>query len=385
MLAKNDTRVLSLDFLRGVAILLVICNHCDTGQIPGFPTFHGFEGFAYWKLHQFGWSGVDLFFVLSGFLIGGLLLSELEKTGSLNIARFLLRRGLKLWPSYFVLLLILGVTSTTDFVNYSSITSFVKSIAIHVLFLQNYFPNSNGPTWSLAVEEHFYTLLPFVLLLLFSSLSPALRTRAMSTVTIAVLGLCLLFRIHRLFNGHVDYDYARTHLRFDSLFFGVYCQFMWRNHPSLIRKIASFRRGLLFAFAVLVAPAMFCARGNSFMFTAGFTMLTFGYSILLVVIVANGLGTYENRRAVKSIAAIGQWSYNIYLWHFFLPVLLRPVYGPLQRGIAEHTGGGTFSALVQVSLFASCGILAGYLGTVLIERPFLNFRDKYLKREYIAV
>src|SRR5580658_8107142 len=98
--ATKTGRVLSLDVLRGVAILLVIGRHHfinprDAGLL--------FVPAAVW--HRYGWTGVDLFFVLSGFLVGGLLLKETLERGELHVPRFLVRREFKIWPSYYVFLI----------------------------------------------------------------------------------------------------------------------------------------------------------------------------------------------------------------------------------------------------------------------------------------
>jgi len=84
-----NSRNRSLDVLRGIAILLVLGRH--------------FNYFPLWR--QAGWIGVDLFIVLSGFLISGLLFQEYKNTGKLDVRRFILRRGLKIWPSYYLLIL----------------------------------------------------------------------------------------------------------------------------------------------------------------------------------------------------------------------------------------------------------------------------------------
>src|SRR5690348_5392426 len=92
-------RSLQLDCLRGVAILLVIFTH-QVMPYQGAGVLRGVAGL----LHRFGWTGVDLFFVLSGFLISGLLFRELQRDGRLRVGRFLIRRGMKIWPAYFVYL-----------------------------------------------------------------------------------------------------------------------------------------------------------------------------------------------------------------------------------------------------------------------------------------
>src|ERR1035437_9382524 len=95
----TKSRMLQLDILRGSAILLVIGHHYDS---PSFPPGH-----LRWLtvgLWRFGWTGVDLFFVLSGFLVGGLLIKELHTRSSLDIKRFLVRRMFRIWPSYYLYL-----------------------------------------------------------------------------------------------------------------------------------------------------------------------------------------------------------------------------------------------------------------------------------------
>lgn len=145
-----QNRAIQLDFIRGIAILLVIGHHAIT--LPSTNVWAC--SFVYFEKHV-GWMGVDIFFVLSGFLVGGLLMQELTKTGSLRVGRFLIRRTMKIWPAYYL------------FIFYQ--------IALHrhprstflwqnLLNVQNYAGTSLRHTWSLAVEEHFYLILPFLLL-----------------------------------------------------------------------------------------------------------------------------------------------------------------------------------------------------------------------------
>ena len=113
----DKPRLKSLDILRGVAILLVFVNHLEPRISPAIAQLHGLAGFVFWHVKGFGWTGVDFFFVISGFLISGLLFDELDKTGRINWGRFWLRRGFKIWPSYFLLLLVLGLTGVTGYID----------------------------------------------------------------------------------------------------------------------------------------------------------------------------------------------------------------------------------------------------------------------------
>src|ERR1700730_9432597 len=96
----ESRRVMQLDFVRGIAILLVMEFHFLTVPIQN-PLARAFEFF----FKRIGWMGVDLFFVLSGFLVGGLLIQELLKARSIRIRRFLFRRMFKIWPAYYFYIL----------------------------------------------------------------------------------------------------------------------------------------------------------------------------------------------------------------------------------------------------------------------------------------
>lgn len=138
---KIVARLPELDFARAIAITLALGWHFYTPsdfvilnliQLPG---------------HLIGWAGVDLFFVLSGFLIGGLIFREIDQTGEFNARRFLIRRAFKIWPVLYLYVVLLVLTG-----RYSPI-EIVPQTLFH---LQNYWVTPASHLWSLAVEEHFY-------------------------------------------------------------------------------------------------------------------------------------------------------------------------------------------------------------------------------------
>jgi peptidoglycan/LPS O-acetylase OafA/YrhL len=166
----------SLDVLRCAAVLLTVGFH--------FP-YYGIWG-------RIGWIGVDLFFVLSGFLISGLLFQEYNETGSINFRRFILRRGLKIWPSFYLFLIFIAALWT---LKPSSLAG--EQILYNVAWLQNYHASNSIfliHTWSLAVEEHFYLLLPALLLLLIKVSRGRDPFRAIPALFILISVLCLASR-----------------------------------------------------------------------------------------------------------------------------------------------------------------------------------------------
>src|SRR5947209_8518112 len=160
-------RLHSLDILRGVAILMVLVVHTPLPySLNGFlSTTH--IGQAIYRGIKLGSFGVDLFFVLSGFLISSLLFSELSRTGRLRVIRFWIRRSFKIWPSYFVAYgSVILIFCSYDFVTRRNPWHRLSSQLPNFFFIQNYFPLDRQwfASWSLAVEEHFYCILPLALL-----------------------------------------------------------------------------------------------------------------------------------------------------------------------------------------------------------------------------
>src|SRR4029077_18685201 len=139
------SRLKELDFLRGIAIILVLLRH-----IPLF-TF----------THNIGWIGVDLFFVLSGFLVSGLLFKEYLKFGDIRPKLFLIRRGFKIYPLYYLFYIPYLVLIVRE-QGWSSVD--VRGFLSDMTFTQNFINGwgwAYGASWSLAVEEHFYFGLSF--------------------------------------------------------------------------------------------------------------------------------------------------------------------------------------------------------------------------------
>ncbi|MEI7953754.1 MAG: acyltransferase [Verrucomicrobiota bacterium] len=354
-----------LDVLRGIAILLVICNHLEPRTIPGFVAPSGTAGFFYWHLKSFGNTGVDLFFVLSGFLISGLLFKELTRSQRIDFPRFWLRRAFKIFPSYLLLLLILWICS---------ITSWSHRPWTHLLFVQNYLDNyTNGPTWSLAVEEHFYLLLPLVLLVLGgATFSRPILFRALLVAFILFItaGRCL----HQA--GVVsNNDFMLSHFRMDSLAMGVLARHLLHTHSWPARAIQARPWTATMCATGLLFPALVVSRIHPFMFCGGYGLLALGYGIL--VILAAQRDPIADRATV-AVAMVGRWSYNIYLWDSFLLVLPIPGYAFCQYALVASLEPGLLRYTLQFLWFVLAALAIGGLLTRWFEQPFLHLRDRVL-------
>ncbi len=274
----RDSRNFTLDMLRGLAISLVLIRH--------FPTKVSADELVTYQLFQLGWAGVDLFFVLSGFLIAGLLFTELGQTGTLRIKRFLLRRGLKIWPSYFAIYLGWMLFRGGAEIARGHPFDFV-GMWPNFVFVQNYvdvavairWPHS----WSLAIEEHFYLCLPFLLLFLARSKRRAQWTPVvLGALILGILGLRLL----NTSQDWADYYYP-THLRADSLLFGVLLAWMVHTHRSWVEGLVARAWPLLVVGGVtaMTLPVLFPleAAGQRFAFTWVFTFLAIGFTGMVAI------------------------------------------------------------------------------------------------------
>ena len=374
-------RNLTLDVLRGAAILLVLFHHevihpAEAGSLA--PLFA--------CLKRIGWAGVDLFFVISGFLIGGLLFKELDETGRVSVRRFLLRRAFKIWPLYSAFLAFGFLKLWRDVGNPGAAA---RAMLPNLVHLQNYLGTPFGPTWSLAVEEHFYLLLPALLVMLWAGQGGPRRPLpwVVPAVAGALLVCCLGLRLATAATG--PYDFGRqmtpTHLRIDALFLGVLLAYLHRFHPRLLAPVAR-SRWTLAAAGVLVAPMFVVENSAPFVHTAGLTMLAVGFACLLIAAVHSDGQPGPFGRALRStiargVAWVGTYSYAIYLFHTdwaCRPVQhwLRPVFDPLPPTVR-------YLAFTVSYLIAAVG--AGVLMTHLVERPALALRDRWVPTTASAV
>ena len=350
-------RIFELDVLRGIAILLVMGVHVPARSIQDNIT----QGYPFWT--RSGWMGVDLFFVLSGFLISNLLFSEYRAGGTIRLPRFFLRRAMKLYPSFY---LMLGVTLAVAAVLGVSFGG--RQVAGELIMNQNYLGSIWDHTWSLAVEEHFYLLLPLVLAWMMRARGPN-PFRRTPYVAIAVAALCLALRVWVTATGNV-YDHRLSHLRFDSLFAGVLLGYLHNFRPEVLRRLmdSSWRFPVTAAGVLCLLPGVILDVNDPFLYTAGLSLLYIGFSVLLLTALYPEPG--RARRApgptTRAVAFLGGYSYTVYLWN--VPVSF------FYTAMAGHFPSA--SPYVFHPLYFATSIVLGVVASKLIERPVLQMRDR---------
>src|SRR5687767_15135080 len=217
----REGRRLDLDVVRGLAIVLALGWHFS-GEQSGNALLDALT----WPGRSFGWAGVDLFFVLSGFLLGRLVLNEQARTGRFDGRRFTARRLLKLWPVLYVFLAVQALAGPEPW------TSYLWQNALHV---QNYAGSSLSHLWSLAVEEHFYLLLA-VLFPLFAR--RRLSVRVLVGVLVGVLVASLVLRGIGAATDVTDVRLQwRTHFRMDSLAAGLLLAVLRVHAPASFERL----------------------------------------------------------------------------------------------------------------------------------------------------
>jgi peptidoglycan/LPS O-acetylase OafA/YrhL/lysophospholipase L1-like esterase len=335
-----------LDGLRALAVLAVIAYHLGLGWAPG------------------GLLGVGVFFTLSGYLITDLLLGQHETTGRLQLADFWLRRARRLLPALFVMLAVVAAWVTLlDRDQLPVIRGAVASSAAYVgnwwLIAQHnsYFaqfapPMPLGHLWSLAVEEQFYLIWPWLLLL---GLRWARgRRRARTRLAVATLLLAAVSAVAMALLYRPGYDptriYDGTDTRAFAVLIGAALAFVWPSR-HLGRNVTEAARWILDGIGITglaIIGVLIWRTGeySPFLYRGGMVLLSAG-TALTVGAAASPASRLGVLLGIRPLRWIGVRSYGIYLWHYPIIVLTTPVNGrdSLARGALQVAAAFGVSAL----------------------------------------
>jgi peptidoglycan/LPS O-acetylase OafA/YrhL len=349
-----------IDILRAIAVFLVLGRHIDSCPTEFSSALHGLT--EVWI--RGGWIGVDLFFVLSGFLVSGLLFREYDKFRRIDVKRFLIRRGFKIYPPFWLL-----IAATVGLGVMRGKGMEWDRVLAELFFVQNYLPGVWIHTWSLAVEEHFYILLVCTFFL-FSKVGKEDPFSPLPVCFAAVALLCLGMRV--VSSSQQPYHYTQhlfpSHLRIDSLLAGVVVAFYFQRHRDRFLAISQrFRVLLILGGVSAMAPAFAIPLGSgTFSYTIGFSVLYLGSACLLIAFL--GMNQAESRLG-RALAYAGSHSYSIYLWH--VPVLVWAT--PLIVSRVPDRVEWPIYAIV----YLTGSVLFGIVMANLIEYPVLKVRDRW--------
>jgi peptidoglycan/LPS O-acetylase OafA/YrhL len=360
----------ALDGIRGFAVLGVACSHL----FPANP-HTAFESIGH-KAFAFGASGVDLFFVLSGFLITGILYDSLPHPGFFR--KFYARRALRIFPLYYGVLALFAVAALLLGLN------FHHELVSLALYLQNSdriaprIRNYGGPTllplahfWSLAIEEQFYLVWPVTVFLL--------RTRRrLLIVCAAALLLCPLLRFALLLHG-VNYFVmaSNTVCRADSLLTGAAIALLLRSrfHDRVLRAAGwIFIVGALayIAMELLIAHVSVFEKSIAFQAELAFDFSALALTFAGVLVLALRSPLVAGTCSLPPMRWLGKYSYGIYVVHLILFIYLdEPLRGFMETHITPNKGA---NIVITGLLIFSLSLIAAYLSYHLYEKRFLRLK-----------
>lgn len=360
-----------LDFVRALAISMVMAFH-----IKGIAFSLLAENYLT-KAFEWGWHGVDLFFALSGFLIGGQIIEE-NISGTFSFKRFYLKRFWRIVPPYYaavVAAFIFSLVLNRDF--WLVIEYLYKDIFYHLVYLQNYFtPILNGGLfWSIAVEEQFYIISPILIFLLTRYL------RNLVPVVLALLiflGVLIRFILYDPSKGWWISFFAPFHTRFDNLLFGVLAAFLFIKYKDTLENNSFiWRITLLFITATALGISFFYGNfgGGYFNTCWQFTLTGLGFSAFILYLAAYPISfsvPFLLRSAVKKVA---KFSYTMYLYHL---IILAATEYLLKRYLGFYKTSLAIFLITLPIYFLAVFLISSLIYTI-IDRPCMNYRKKFYK------
>lgn len=369
---NQDVRIEVLDGLRALAILLVILYHSVTA-VPAGARSELMKNWLFVFFHN-GWCGVDLFFVLSGFLITHQLLhSSLENDSTRRSALlyYLKKRYFRIAPAYY---LVLPVYLAIKVAGSDSEQHWVRVYLYHLLFMQDYSGRESlGLLWSLAIEAKFYLFAPLLVLLILRIGNIPMRFAALG-VLLLLSPLLRVLSIWFCLDPFIDFtNYFfelrnRFHLMTDGLMAGTLCAFLWNDERIRgflkLKTVANglFVTGLIILLALtgrnilLLSPVtLFEKTLMVFVFASAFSFMLLGL-----------LGGCTGHRLFTSPVPrfIARVSYSLYLIHILVL--------PLQFYISEHVAFDSLvlSWMVGFASFLGITLCCAWLMYTFVEKPF---------------
>lgn len=341
-----------LDGVRGISILLVLGLHFTPALLPG------------------GYFGVDIFFVLSGFLITSLLLEEWSHHHSISLKHFYVRRALRLGPALLAYLLLLGAYAFV-FLKKENAREIYLGIALTLSYVSNWvialkpdFPAGIlAITWSLAVEEQFYLVWPLILSLLLSFKSR--RHWILIALVLGIISIALNRTLLWEAGASVRRLYYATDTHADGLLMGclVGCLVSWNLLPKsrwleVFMKCVALASVLFIVFLVLTTK-----HDNPLLYVGGLSFAALGIAVSLLTLVSWPAGLAAAVLRFKPLTWVGRISYGLYLWHW-------PV-----RGLVFGKAAQASWKQIVVAVVLSFAITS--FSFYLIERPFLRWKKRF--------
>lgn len=357
-----------LDTLRGIAVMGVVFLHGFSWQYSGMS--FGPWARRFMTLTQPGWIGVNLFFVLSGFLITGILLDS--KSRPHYYRRFYTRRALRILPAYYALLILLLILRSAS-------AAFVGLSFVYLANVTDFFgvASDYGPLWSLAVEEHFYIAWPAVV--------RKLTVRRLAWVSAAIIILVPVLRAVSFSLGRRSGLDWYTWFVADGLAAGCLLAIVLRTPVtrSQVKAFCGFLLGASILAALAGAPFGILTRNQLLGATLQLSMINVFFAGVLLLFLLAGSGAGKSFVNIRILRFLGFISYGLYLDH----LLAFRIYDRICRHFWPQlipTNGHFALVLLRFALAASGAIAAAYLSRRFFEERFLRLKDSLVPQSSSA-
>ena len=341
--------IASFDGLRALAIIAVVGYHGN---------WIGFKG---------GGFGVDLFFVLSGFLITWLLLKEKQRYGHIFIKEFYIRRVLRIVPAYIFFLI--GYAFLVAFIFRDLMPQLVASTLASATYTTNIafswfdWQILQAHTWSLSLEEQFYLLFPAII--------ARLPRAAAIRMIIALLFLAPIWRAI-LYFGFESLNTFRIaygpDTRYDSILWGCLLAFMYTSE-SVKEKLGKIRlKSIAFIGLALSGLSIWMALENRiFKNTIGYSIISFGFVLIVWYFLSSASSLAAKALSCKPMVLIGTLSYSLYLWH-------APMVGLANR--VRLRFDSYYAEVAAQAFYVVASLIAALFSYYIVERPFLRLKKR---------
>jgi peptidoglycan/LPS O-acetylase OafA/YrhL len=344
-----------LDVLRTLAIALVFFYHLQGSFQGALLTLRS-------PVVQFGWSGVDLFFVLSGILIGGQLWRELKASGTVDVGRFILRRGFRIWPLYYTVVAFL-LAERLCFGQKR------EGLWLDATFLANYFPTHHqvGGGWSLCTEEQFYLLIPILLAIAVKFVSPK-RLLGLVLTWLVALPIIRYFVMRGMSDPEEIHNavYFPFHVHSDGLAVGLLIAWIMTWKPGVMRLGRWLDVVLVL---VCVGTFAFWYRGSLALL---YLSVGVSYGALALLLLRFSPPSIFRWRIFYVISRL---SYGVYLLHLGL---LKHVM-PYHTRLFGHAFPGYVAAFF---LWGAVALGLAFITFSFVELPFLRMRAHLLAENH---
>ena len=338
------------------------------------------------RVDRFGWIGVDLFFVLSGYLIGGQLLAPLAREKSIRLGRFFARRVLRIMPAYFAILAVYFLLPSWR--EYPDMAQPLWKFLLSVQNIALHGGTAFSHAWSLAVEDQFYLCLPFILLFVNRWPRAAIIIPCVIVFGGIALRTFLAWKNPAIdggvsFRGFQAWIYYPSWTRLDPLVFGVVLAAIEKFRPHWWKRLMDFAIWLSLPALVLISYGLYLGEGDTLTVAAcvwQFPLIALGMAALLICAISPRLPF--RRITIPGAAFIASIAYSAYLiqklvMHHVLQ-LLRATPQAIEAGLTPIIPLTSVWALLLVEL---CVYAAATLLFFTVERPFLQLRRRIAPRK----